>query len=310
MVRTFSAQAAVAVHNSRLFETETESLRVAEALRTVAEQLVRPDGLSVALADVEEVVCELFDAERAVFAIFDRHALGLPSAVNRESGVESRRGVDAPVRRSRAIGRSPCIGERTQRPTMSCGRSVRRLCLLAPVAIESEHGAVLVMSLVGDRVRHRDLDLVEAVANEVALALDNAYLYERAVSRAANLETVFRISQAVGSSLQVNVVLNRVLDVVQKILSADAVALMTYDARKRLHHDGHGAWAISGRGAVDLEIAARRGRPGLRVLDRRAGRVPRPAPRRWAASPAAPPRTVCARCSRCRCSPAGGRSAC
>ena len=54
------------------------------------------------------------------------------------------------------------------------------------------------------------------------------------MSRATNLETVFRISQAVGSSLQVNVVLNRVLDVVQKILSADAVAAVAI-------HDPEGA---------------------------------------------------------------------
>ena len=49
MVRTFSAQAAVAVNNSRLFAFEIESRRVAEGLRTVAEQLVRPGGLTDAL---------------------------------------------------------------------------------------------------------------------------------------------------------------------------------------------------------------------------------------------------------------------
>jgi phosphoserine phosphatase RsbU/P len=255
MVRTFSAQAAVALHNSRLFETETESLRVAEALRTVAERLVRPDGLSVALADVEEVVCDLFDAERAVFAILNRHALGLPSAVNQ--GLEgslvevSMRLFDSRGHRAVAVHR----GDDQEADDIMRSLGAESL-LLAPVAVESEHGAILVVSLVGSAVTGRDLDLVEAVANEVALALDNAFHYERALSRAANLETVFRISQAVGSSLQVNVVLNRVLDVVQKILSADAVALMTYDARKRCIS------TAMARGAIPAEVLSLETHPG------------------------------------------------
>ena len=92
---------------------------------------------------------------------------------------------------------------------------------------------MLVVALGDQRASRRDLELADAVANEITLALDNSYFYEQALMRAASLETVFRISQAVGSSLDVKVVLNRVLDVVQKILSADAVALMTYDARRR-----------------------------------------------------------------------------
>ena len=77
-----------------------------------------------------------------------------------------------------------------------------------------------------------DRALATAVAQQVALALENAFYFQQAHSRAMNLETVFRISQAVSSSLQIKVVLNRVLDIVQKILSADAVVLMTYDEAK------------------------------------------------------------------------------
>jgi serine phosphatase RsbU (regulator of sigma subunit) len=232
MVRTFSAQAAVAVHNSRLFEAETESLRIAEALRSVAERLVRPDGIGAAIKDVEMVVAGLFGGVSASFVIMDRAALGLPPAQDRV------------LERSLVSLSTAALGPDGVRPVLvrsgeyeDADAEMRRLSasalLIAPVAIESGHGAMLIVGLVHDRLHDSDLDLADAVANEVSLALDNAFLYERAVARAANLETVFRISQAVGSSLQVNVVLNRVLDVVQKILSADAVALMTYDTRKR-----------------------------------------------------------------------------
>ena len=128
--------------------------------------------------------------------------------------------------------------------------------LVIPVSIESQHGAVLVVSMRSETIGAREVEIADAVANEIALALENAYLYERAIARAVNLETIFRISQAVGSSLQVNVVLNRVLDVVQKILSADAVALMTYDARKRL------ICTAMARGAVSADIVGLNLAPG------------------------------------------------
>jgi GAF domain-containing protein len=79
----------------------------------------------------------------------------------------------------------------------------------------------------------RHLALAGTIGKEVSLALDNALLLQQARTRAVNLETIFRISQAVSSSLQTNVVLNRVLDVVQKIFSAEAVALMDYDPVRR-----------------------------------------------------------------------------
>jgi serine phosphatase RsbU (regulator of sigma subunit) len=79
----------------------------------------------------------------------------------------------------------------------------------------------------------RQIVLAGAIGKQLSLAVRNAYLLQQARMRAANLETVFRISQAVSSELQLNVVLNRVLDVVQKIFTADAVALMSYDAARR-----------------------------------------------------------------------------
>jgi transcriptional regulator with GAF, ATPase, and Fis domain len=116
-------------------------------------------------------------------------------------------------------------------------------------AAENGGGSLMVVPLVRGRERRgvlllhcqdtrrpfsdRQVALAGTIGREVSLALENAHLLEQARMRAANLETIFRISQAVGSSLQSTVVLNRVLDVVQKILAAEAVSLMTHDERTR-----------------------------------------------------------------------------
>jgi GAF domain-containing protein len=233
MLRTFSAQAAVAVQTSRLFEIESASRRNAEALKSVAEQLVSPTSLETALTTVEGVIAELFGAHGAIIGVVDRGAVGLSAAesVENESAVL-------------AIGRE-LFGENADNTPLLIARgdspavdglldqmSGSRL-LVVPIALDTDHGALLAVANDDRYISADAMEFGRALGDEIALALDNAYFFQRAVTRAANLETIFRISQAVGSSLQINVVLNRVLDVVQKILSADAVALFSFDSRRR-----------------------------------------------------------------------------
>jgi len=256
MVRTFSAQAAIAVHNSRLFAEESESRRISEGLRAVAEQLVRADGLEQSLRHVEAVVMSLFGAVAASFAVMDRQALGLPPLA--EHSDERTLFAFATRALARFEGRRALVvrpGEDADGDTIMAKTGADSL-LVVPVAVEEPHGGVLVISLSDVTTGELQYMIAEAVANELALALENAYLFERALTRASNLETIFRISQAVGSSLQVNVVLNRVLDVVQKILSADAVALMNYDPRRRV------IVTTMARGAVSADIVDVRLAPG------------------------------------------------
>ncbi len=231
MVRTFSAQAAVAVQNSRLFEEESESRKIAEALRAAAEQLARPRGIEEALNGVEAIVRDLFRASGAWIALVDRAMLGLPPVP--EGRLDTAvLGAALAVLAEGSGGEAMVVplGENALVDEVLESAAAETL-FIVPIGLQTDHGGVLAIALTDEGVDREMRSIAEGLADEIALALDNAYFYERALARAANLETIFRISQAVGSSLQVNVVLNRVLDVVQKILSADAVALLGHDAR-------------------------------------------------------------------------------
>lgn len=255
MLRTFSAQASVAVHTSRLFAEETVSRKTAEALRQVAEELVRPASLDSALSIVEGIVARLFGATRASIVLVDRAAVGLeppsqPDVESRLLGVAYRALDSADKHTGVAVGRGADAVVDSLIDDWDCA-----WLLAVPIAMETNHGGVLMVGL-ADRSSEDARMVGEALADEIALALDNAYFFQRAVTRAANLETIFRISQAVGSSLQINVVLNRVLDVVQKILSADAVALLSYDDRARVLK------ATMGRGELPGTFMSLELRPG------------------------------------------------
>ncbi|TLM98512.1 MAG: GAF domain-containing protein, partial [Actinobacteria bacterium] len=227
-----SAQAAVAVKTSRLFEEESESRHIAEALRAVAEQLVRPEGLESSLRVVSQIIAEVLDAVFVHVALADPSSVGLPVP---EDGHDRAEVISVGRRVLGADGRATVVhrGKDSGADSLLAIDPRAAALLVVPIALESDHGAIMAVALTEGADAGETILIGESFADEIALALDNAYLYERALARAANLENIFRISQVVGSSLQVNVVLNRVLDVVQKILSADGVVLWAYDRRKR-----------------------------------------------------------------------------
>lgn len=234
MVRTFSAQASVAVQTSRLFEIESESRRIAEALRAVAQELVRPTELAASLERITEIISGLYDSPMTRVLIADREILGLPEPEDAHALRISETADLAVLREVFAESGGPVLIERGEDERVdSLLGDLDGALLAVPIGLDGDHGGSLVVALPPGARRADAVDVGRALADEIALALDNAYFYERALARATNLETIFRISQAVGSSLQVNVVLNRVIDVVQKILSADAVMLWQHDARKK-----------------------------------------------------------------------------
>jgi len=87
-------------------------------------------------------------------------------------------------------------------------------------------GVILVLSRQGDSAfTLADANLLSAVASQVAVALDNAALYEDAVRRAEEAAALYELSQTLGSSLQQGDVLARVADATLSLLQVDKLAL-------------------------------------------------------------------------------------
>ncbi len=237
-VRTFAAQASVALQNSRLFEDERRSRREAEALRSVAERVASSGEIETILSDVARMQAELVGSGVARVVLLDRKSYGLDEP--EESDVDA-----AWIELWRSVtgehedpSDPVCVDATTAAPGTAVvlrqlGASV---ALLTPLYRAAGLAGLMVLSSTAPchALSARRLALAGTVGKQASLALENAFLFQQAKKRADDLETIFRISHAVSSSLQSRIVLNRVLDVVQKMLSADAVMLMTYDAQRKL----------------------------------------------------------------------------
>lgn len=236
-LRSYVAQAAVALQNARLFDDERRSRREAESLREIAERVASPVGASETLRYIASSEAGLLGYDSSEIVLLDDPgSYGIDIA---DAGSDSlwadvwRQASDDSTRLEPVHVTIDTASPEAAAALMAHGALS---ALLTPLVRQGRCVGLLVC-LASNPARMsgvRRLGLARTVGAEASLALENAYLFQAAKNRADNLETIFRISHAVGSSLQTRVVLNRVLDVVQKILSADAVMLMTLDQKRKI----------------------------------------------------------------------------
>jgi serine phosphatase RsbU (regulator of sigma subunit)/HAMP domain-containing protein len=238
LARSFAAQASVALDNARLFAEERRSRRDAEALRHVAEIMGGADSRRDSLSLIAGIEAELLDADLSwVFLEGGSAMRGTAEEALAGSWLSLWRRLHA--ERSFADTSMPvALTDADTDPEVRSrlrGLGVR-MVVISPITVSDSLAGLVVLGWSNRtyQLDKRANELTSAIGKQVALALQNAMLFDEARTRADNLETIFRISQAVSSSLQSKVVLNRVLDVVQKILSADAVMLMTLDVDRSL----------------------------------------------------------------------------
>lgn len=240
MARAFSAQAAIAVQNSRLFEEEHASRKEAEALRDMAALLAGPKGIEDTLDEVGAIAAELLrtDGHHLAMSDKDRRELDVGPSAHPESDsryLQMWSGVAA-SHPERAPEEPIPVEELRHDPLYSDlarERGVESVVMIPMMQGAITRGVLVLECRTLERTfSQRDINAAYATGKTIAVALESNVLFNQARKRAENLEMVFRISQAVSLSLQTTVVLNRVMDVVQKMVPSPGVALMQYDSRR------------------------------------------------------------------------------
>lgn len=116
----------------------------------------------------------------------------------------------------------------------------------------------------------RDLELLATVANELAVAIENARLYARVNRRTKQLDSLLSISKTVTSTLNLDELLRRLADEITKLFGLDACALMLMDDLSGRLRLGHGTGLKTRRkyAYYDLAspLAAQVGRTGTKLV--------------------------------------------
>jgi sigma-B regulation protein RsbU (phosphoserine phosphatase) len=90
-----------------------------------------------------------------------------------------------------------------------------------------------VNKLGGKKFEQANLEIFLSLADQIAIAVDNSYLYRKAKKETLEKETLLEVEKSLSSSLDLDEVLELILDSLLKVVKYDAAAIFLIDKRKQ-----------------------------------------------------------------------------
>lgn len=249
LLATFVSQAAVAIHNARLY-------RLSEARRETAEALAGLSRLIAETLDLKSVAARVADSVRrlletpiaAVYQIDPDSGDLVMLAAAKDAAVtfdwiqRLPRGVGASglaVERGETVVSMDVLSDPEIRMSPEASsvleESQFRALAAVPCVVADRAIGVLAAGDVTGRVFPEDsLRLVRAFADEAAVAMDNARLLQDAVRQADRMASLIDISRLLLETLDPHVVARRVVDSVCDLLGAQSACLYRLEASESL----------------------------------------------------------------------------
>ncbi|MBI3105525.1 MAG: GAF domain-containing protein [Candidatus Rokubacteria bacterium] len=273
LLSAFADGAALALRNADLFDTATRRRREAEALAQMARSLSesldvteiaeRIVGAVPSLVDTRYVILRGLARDGSLVAL----AGAGPAARFFEPGQVQQAGVGV-AGRVVAEGRPVWARDVLDDPDITLDEDLRRrlaqagirASLAVPLRVK---GKVVGALMVGDAVARdfapAEVMILEAFADQAALALENARVHEEASGRRREAEVLAEIARSINASLALDSILQRVVEGARELCRTDAASIslrdpasgeMVYRRWTEPRPRGHGATRIvPGKGA-------------------------------------------------------------
>lgn len=222
-LETFANHAAAAIENAQLFELEQQRRRLANTLRGVAEaissQLEFDELLNIILQELGRVVnygranVQLLQEDRLVI-IGARGWADSQQVIGQAFSMSG----NNPNRRVIEI-QEPVIINDTHQEYAEFFQSELHPNTRSWLGVPLTYGTNILGIMVVDKDRpnfftQEDVDVILAFANQVAVALQNARLFDEARQQVRQLAALTEVAQSLNQALDLNEVLNLVLDAV------------------------------------------------------------------------------------------------
>ncbi len=223
MSATFASYAAVAIENARLYDSAQEQAYASAALLQVAQAVVSLSDLDETLGTIIRILPILVGVERAALYLWDssreifipKEEFGLDDAAkesiwNREFAPDEFHMLDAARKQGQTVVRA-LKGKASPgkwlkfHPTLQTDEALRasnRLLIGVPLQIKSDLFGILLVEEAkgGRRFRSRRLEIINGIAQQAALAIQNDRLQQEMVER-EHLETEVQLARQIQQTL-------------------------------------------------------------------------------------------------------------
>jgi len=197
VLQTMADQLAVAIENARLIgeltELSAQNRRVIDVFTSISEQ-TDYDSL---LAKAGESIRETFGFNRVVIGLVEGNEIVVRSASAAESIQPTAIGIPVPLDRGH-LGRAVLTAKPVTSPSEDSpetGQYIRSTSTTVAVPLISRGeaiGAFAVESADIEGLDSRDIEILELIANQVSVALENARLFEETQRSFEQIDTLYR----------------------------------------------------------------------------------------------------------------------
>jgi len=236
-MNTFAAQAAITIENIQLIEDMQRRLLEMADLTWVSTRITSTMDIEKIAATVADAVSKALDLPRAALLLVNEDGEYAPVPQG-QRGIGAANADRLPssghlAHDALSLGVPQSVtdstGEGHEADVLVKWLGVRSLLCVPMVAQQGLRGVLVV----GDE-RPRDFPshavaLLSAYANQTALALQSAMLYQDVVRHLHQLENLFEVSRTLASSLELTETLERVLDAAADLLEAPVATLFLKD---------------------------------------------------------------------------------
>ncbi|ABS28329.1 GAF domain-containing protein [Anaeromyxobacter sp. Fw109-5] len=242
LANALAGELAVGLENAELYaetRARVEELSLLNEMgRTVAASL----DLEQVLREGVEAARRLVGATRGAVLLYDPVANALqlatgtgltPEEVAASRGAMRSGGISLRVIRERRAIVVDDVAADPQINALFRQRLAPRSLLAAPILLRGEPLGVLLLDE-SRRLRHfteAEVQRVAAVGNQLAVAIENARLYQAARNRLAELSAVIDVARVVSSSLELEEVLGAGAEQLMRTLESPACAILLGDGR-------------------------------------------------------------------------------
>jgi len=250
LAMALAGELAVGIENAELHAAAQEQVRQLSLLSEMGRTLASSLDLAQVLDAGVAAACRLLDADRAFIILYDAATGGL--RLKAASGAHARElldsyrptlersGITARVlREKRAVAVEDLDADPVVHPAHRSLGS--RSALAAPLLIRGEPlGVLFADSSRPRRFTEAEQERAAAVANQLAVAIENARLYAEARGRLSELSTVIDVARVVSSTLDLEQVLTAGAEHLKATLRAPACTILLDDAQgERLRRAAH-----------------------------------------------------------------------
>jgi GAF domain-containing protein len=238
---TFANYAATAIHNSRLYRESLQRARRLDLVRKVAKAVSSVFDLDEILQLVVDGLARVFEVKQSAIALLDEsgeylegraeyHETDSVSAIGRKIPVEDNPQVEEILETKRAL-----IVEDVQHdPIMSKVRDIMAerktlSMMIVPITIDGEVVGTIGIDAVEQKRRFTDeeAELAQAVADQAAIAIRNAQLFQQR-------EALQEIAQDITSILDRDELLEKTLRRSLELLNCEFGSISVFDPKSQL----------------------------------------------------------------------------